>query len=107
MCCAGGYTAYLIQGGLSGGSTNVSGTTVTAISGQSTYVTGGSKPWVSLTGTDGTLGRFYGAVLGQTSTPVVFRRPNEPTHVRVTTAAGKLAFAISWHQNSESADGRV
>jgi hypothetical protein len=103
----GGYSAYLISGGITGTTGNTTGTVNTAPTGQRTYASGGSKPWVDVRGADGTLGRFFGSVLGMTTTPVTFAAPNEPTHVRVTPAVGSAKLSISWNQNSGSTGGAL
>ena len=124
----GGYVAYLISGGLSGsvagkGTTStVKGTDTSWPFGTTgTAVKGGSKPWVSLTGLVGaqdstsrsslSVNTFYGTVLAKSSTMVLFKKPNEPTGLRITPSSTLSSyfsvFRFSWNQNSESTGGYI
>jgi len=89
---SGGYVAYLIRGGLAG----PVGAPASAPVVQKTWVAGGSKPWVSLTGANGTrAGNFAGAVVA-VSSPLAFSAPNEPTMVRVTPGSFAGELRVTW-----------
>jgi len=119
-----GYVAYLFRGGLSGGATNTSGSVNPAPvqppaygqpnpvpvlaaqqAQQATTVSGGAKPWVSLTGAKD--GAFYGATLAVSPAPVAFTVPGLPTHVRVSVGPRAGTLFVSWNQNASADRGFV
>jgi hypothetical protein len=100
---SGGYSAYLIKGGLAG---PVSPPPAPPT--QKTWVAGGSKPWTSLTGANGTRARsFAGAVLAVSTQPLVFLAPNEPTMVRVTPGNFAGEFRVTWAHDVGTTGGVV
>lgn len=104
----GGYAAYLILGGLSGGLTPTSGKSITASPvAPSTTLYGGSKPWVSLTGENGLTEEFGGVVLARSPNELTFADPGAPTHVRVTPGLLPGRLRVSWNQRLGSVGGAV
>jgi hypothetical protein len=125
---SGGYVAYLISGGLSGSgvgkgsSSTIKGSDTAWPYGTSgTAVKGGSKPWVSLTGLVGaqdsssrsppTVHNFFGTILAKSSTVVNFKKPNEPTGIRISPSSSisptTLSFRFTWNQNTGSIGGYI
>lgn len=125
---SGGYIAYLISGGLSGagegkGSTSsIKGSDSTWPFGTTgTAVKGASKPWVSLTGLVGaqdsaarplsTVNNFFGTILAKSTTVVSFKRPNQPTGIRISpgeealSSSSSFRFRFTWNQNPGSIGG--
>ena len=94
---SGGYTAYLISGGLAGPVGPPAAPAAPGVQ-QKTWVAGGAKPWTSLTGANGTrAGSFAGTVLAVSAQPLAFDAPNEPTMVRVTPGSSFAGeFRVTW-----------
>ena len=72
----------------------------------------GAKPFLSVLKNNATAANPAGGVLdfrvlaGPTS-PIVFDKPNLPTHVRVTPGTKIGSFTFSWNQNKESTGGKL
>ena len=96
---SGGFSAFLISGGIQGSDTAPAGL-------QDTWVTGGAKPWVSLTGMTDSSG-FAGEVLAQSPAVLTFARPNEPTMIRVSAGPSGVGseLRVTWNMALGAADG--
>lgn len=99
---SGGYVAYLIAGGLASPA-------AAPKTDQQTWVAGGAKPWVSLTGLVGAggTGVFPGTVLATSPAPLTFASPNEPTMVRVTPGAAAGRLRVTWNHQTGTTGGFV
>ena len=92
------------------------------LAGQLTSMSGGKSPFNSVTGAlppalaasppanAGSNNFVFGGVLlgsSMPATPLVFETPNEPTHVRVTVAAGANSYTFTWNQQANSVGGFI
>ena len=107
------YACYLFNGGLAGTPTiKVKSNSDTTAPKTDTSVQSGGKPFLSVLKNNATAanpagGDLYFRVLAGPTSPIVFDKPNLPTHVRVTPGTKIGSFTFSWNQNQESTGGKL
>jgi hypothetical protein len=109
------YACYLFNGGLAlngGVKTTIKKKSEITAPATDISVAPGAKPFLSVLKNNATADNPAGGVLdfrvlaGPTS-PIVFDKPNLPTHVRVTPGTKIGSFTFSWNQNKESTGGKL